>query len=112
MSAEGTGELVRLTTGERLLVDRRRREETQGEAAARHGVGRAVYGRWERSNDRDVPAPKVGRLSPNERCLLYRRRADKTQAEVAKDLGCCRWAVNQMERNGGACDTLLWYWEQ
>ena len=105
-------ELGRLTTGEKLLLDRRRRGERQAEAAGRMKVTRVVYGRWER--DRDPGAPKVllGRLQPHERCLIYRRRAGLTQARVADDLGCCRWLINQMESGEAPCDTLAWYWEQ
>ena len=111
MPHKGLGQLERITVGERLLIDRRRRGETQGEAAARHGVSPFIYGQMERDKI-DGPRVKVRRLEAHERCLLYRRRSDKTQAQVAKDLKCCRWWLNQMERGLVPCDTLVWYWEQ
>lgn len=110
MPDKGLGELERLTAGERLLIDRRRRGDTQVAAANRHGVSPFIYGQMER-DVAEAPSINIGQLKPHERCLLYRRRAGFTQARVAKDLKCCRWWLNQMERGQVPCDTLLWYWE-
>ena len=110
MSDTGLGELERLSNCEQLLIDRRRRGETQPQAAKRLGTTPFMYGKWERAVV-NGPSVKVGMLKPYERCLLYRRRAEKTQAEVAEHLERCRWWVNQMERGEVSCDTLLWYWE-
>jgi DNA-binding XRE family transcriptional regulator len=114
MSDNGLGELVRLTDGERFLLDRRRRKETQIQAAKRHGVSRGIYSVVERDVflPETLKPPKLDRIEPHERCLLYRRRANCTQAQVAKDLEYCRWWVNQMERGVAPVDILLWYWEQ
>jgi len=106
---EGLG---RLTSGERLLIDRRRRTERQEAAALRLGVSRAVYGAWERETRSDGPPVKIGRLKVHERCLLYRRRVGCTQAAVADGLRCSRFWVNLMEQGRAPCDDLLWYWEQ
>jgi DNA-binding XRE family transcriptional regulator len=107
------GQLEALTYGERLLLDRRRRGESQAAAAQRLGASYHIYSgaeldRWEIEG---VQAPALGKLDAHERCVLYRRRAECTQAEVAKELGVCRWWLNQMERGLQPCQALLDYWE-
>lgn len=111
MSNPRLGELERLTDSERLLIDRRRRGENQGQAARRLRITRFNYGRLERGIGA-IPKVKIGRLKSHETCLLYRRRAGWTQAQVAKELERCRWWINQMERGEAPCDELLWFWEQ
>jgi DNA-binding XRE family transcriptional regulator len=107
------GELERLTGPERLLVERRRRGETQAEAAERHGVSQTRYSRWERGLEADgaLPTVRVGGLRPHERCLLYRRRAGRSQWQVARDLQRCKMWVRQMERGEVDCSELIGYWE-
>lgn len=107
------GELENLTGPERLLLDRRRREETQAQAAVRHEVSQTRYSRWERGLEPEgsLPRPRVGRLRPYERCLLYRRRAGTSQAQVARDLERCKMWVRQMERGEVDCTELTSYWE-
>jgi DNA-binding XRE family transcriptional regulator len=106
------GELEKLTPAERLLVDRRRRGETQGAAAARHGVSHSRYSRWERGLDEPTEAaPRITTLKPHEKCLLYRRRVGITQATVAEDLNRCKMWVRQMERGEVDCTELVQYWE-
>lgn len=100
-----------LTPAERLLIDRRRRREDQGEAGARHGVSRTLYSRWERGL-RPPPAVELKNLRPNEKCLVYRRRAGLGQSNIARDLGVCNMTVRQMEQGIVNCDQLIWYWEQ
>lgn len=94
-------------------MNRRRKEETQAQAAMRHGVSQTRYSRWERGleAERDIPRVAVGRLRPHERCLLYRRRAGRSQAAVATDLGRCKMWVRQMERGEVDCTELTSYWE-
>ncbi len=105
------GELEQLTIGERLLIDRRRRGETQTSAAVRHRVSYFMYGKWERDIV-DCPTFIVlKKLSAAERCLLYRRRSGQTQAAVAEDLNRCRRWINQMERGEVDCTELVCYWE-
>jgi len=112
MSDNGLGELERLTVGETLLIDRRRRNETQRVAAKRLGVTQFAYGRMERDLVPGVKKAGVLPLKAHERCLIYRRRSESTQTQVAKDLGCCRFWLNRMECGLVPCDALLWYWEQ
>ena len=107
------GELGQLSAAERLLIDRRRREETQAGAAERHGVSQTRYSRWERGlePERALPRPRVGRLAAHERCLLYRRRAGVSQGQIAEHLGRCKMWVRQMERGEVDCTELTSYWE-
>jgi DNA-binding XRE family transcriptional regulator len=110
-------ELEKLTSAERLLVDRRRRGETQAQAAARHNVSQSRYSRWERGLDepndaRTVPSIRIKELKPHEKCLLYRRRAGRTQATIAIDLNRCKMWVRQMERGEVDSTELVQYWEQ
>lgn len=111
MPDNGLGELERLTAGEALLIDRRRRDESQLAAAGRLGVTHSMYGKFERDVVVSACPPKIKTLKVNERCLLYRRRVGKTQEAVAKGLKICRWWLNQQERGQVPCDELLWYWE-
>lgn len=110
---KGLGELEKLTAGELLLVDRRRRGETQRQAARRLGVSHSLYSLWERDLEQahQPPIPKLDLLNSNERCLLYRRRSKVTQAKVAADLNVCRYWLNRMERGEVPCDALIGYWE-
>lgn len=111
MLDNGLGELERLTSGETLIIDRRRRGENQIEAARRLGVTSSMYGKMEREIVDRLRA-EVFPLAPHERCLIYRRRAGKRQEDVAAEMEICRWWFNQMERGDVKCDPLLWYWEQ
>ncbi len=112
MPPKRLGPLGRLSCGERLIIDRRRRKETQEAASKRLGRTSFVYGRWERDFEGGPEILRIKRLKMYERCLLYRRRAGTSQGEVARDLGRSRWQVNQMERGEVPCDELLSYWEK
>jgi DNA-binding XRE family transcriptional regulator len=112
-------DLGSLTAAERLLVDRRRRDETQAEAALRYKVSQSRYSRWERGLDDPIETlgpgpvlPRVSPLKPHEKCLLYRRRVGVTQAKVAEDLNRCKMWVRQMERGEVDSTELVQYWEQ
>lgn len=103
---------VQLTNEERLLIDRRRRGETQAEAARRHEVSTTRYSRWERGLDQ-APAssvPTVKALRDHELCLITRRRAGVTQTKVATDLNRCKMWMRQMERGEVDCTELKRYW--
>lgn len=115
MSARELGDL---TAAERLTVDRRRRGESQLEAARRYSVSHSRYSRWERGLDDPIRVlgpgpvlPEVEPLRPHERCLLHRRRAGLTQARIAGELDRCRMWVRQMERGEVGSTELVEYWE-
>ena len=112
MPPKRLGPLGRLSCGERLIIHRRRRKETQAVAAKRLGRSPFIYGRWERDDEGGPLTRSAGRLRMDERCLLYRRRAGTSQDEVARQLGRSRWWINQMERGIQPCDELLSYWEK
>jgi transcriptional regulator with XRE-family HTH domain len=100
-----------LTRGETLLLKRKRRRETQAQAAERYHVTAKLYGMWERGQ-REVPFRVMwAELKPHERCLIRRRRERITQAAMARQLGCSRWWLNRMEQGKAPADALVSYWE-
>lgn len=100
-----------LTSGERLLIDRRRRAESMAEAALRLGVSRYRYRILERSKGaRLVRPPAIGRVAPNERCLVLRTRSGMTVGELARQAGVSEWWVTQMERGAVSPDRLVAFW--
>jgi DNA-binding XRE family transcriptional regulator len=105
-------DLGEIAKHERLLIQRRRANKTQSEAAQYHGVSLSTYGIWERSECKKAPKVKISVLAAHECCLLYRKRANYTQRKVAKELGISRYWLNKMEMGHEPCDDLLWYWEQ
>lgn len=100
-----------LRAGERLIVDRRRRAESQQAAAERLGVTLYRYRLWEEGQL--VPTcrrPALGALRPHESCYLLRRRAGLKLRDIADALGTSRWWVTQMESGRAPIDRLLAYW--
>ena len=104
-------ELGKLTDGERLVLDRRRRSESQTEAAQRYGVTRQLYSQWELDEVGPPLTYPTGRLADHEVVFLYRRRAKFSRNRVAQEVGCSPFWVTQMERGRQPCDRLLEYWE-
>lgn len=101
-----------LSAPEALVLDRRRRGEDQRAAAARFGVSRTVYSRWERGVlDGPRPRLRAKSLTAPEICLVHRRRAGYKQDQVALALGVSRAWINRMERGLEGCERLLQYWE-
>lgn len=103
--------LQKLTRGERLMIDRRRRGERQRAAAQRLEVPLSRYSRWERDLDPHAPSIRVGALKAHERCYLMRRRVGRTQQEVAAEMNVCRYWLNRMELGLADCTDLVCYWE-
>lgn len=102
--------ITNLTNGERLLVRRMRRKESQRDAAARYGVTHWAYGQWERDAETGAPKESVGRLQDNEKCVLARRRAGVKQSEVAANLGRSKYWIRLMENGSVDCYELVQYW--
>jgi len=101
----------RLTTGESLLIARRRSGESQELMAKKYGITRNQYGRAERDQEdcvKDVPV--IQDLDLKEKCLLLRRRAEKTQEECAEEMSITRFWFNQMEMGNINNDDLIRYW--
>lgn len=104
-----------LTTAERLVIDRRRRDETQAQAAARHGVSIGRYAAWEAETvivPADVRADvgRLGQVRPFERCLIMRRRRGWTIPQVARAVGRSPYWVQEMEAGRAPVTDLLSYW--
>ncbi len=112
MPPKRLGPLGRLSCGERLIIDRRRRKETQAVAAKRLYTTPFIYGQWERDEDEGPSIRSVRPLRMHEKCLLYRRRNGMSQDQVAREADRSRWWLNQMERGLVPCKELLTYWEK
>lgn len=103
-----------LSVGERLLLSRRRRGETQQREAWRLGVTRQVYNLAERDHvapSWEVPEIAIDSLTGGERCLLYRRRLGLTQGDLARQRGMSRFWINRQERDKTDPSDLVCYWE-
>lgn len=94
-----------LTSGERLLIVRRREGCSKAEAASGCGVSLYRYTRFEADKERG-PTARTGRLSFAESALLERLRAGISAAAQARAVGCSRWWLTQME-TGQVPDTRL-----
>lgn len=101
-----------LTDGEKLIIDRRRLGETQGDAAQRLGMPESSYCCAELNQPCawDVPTPALGKLEQHEMCLIRRMRSGYSQAAIAKRVGVSRYWLCQMERGIEPCERLVGYW--
>ena len=98
-----------LSRGQKLWLERRRKGQTQKQAAKRHKVKLPVYREWEADKEKG-PVVKVGKLADHEQCVLKRRTEELTAASVAEDLGCCRYWLHRMEKGEVPATKLLEYW--
>lgn len=105
-----TGAKVSPTRGESLFIQRRRKDQTQVEAAADYNVSADTYREWEADRGENVPRAVLGQLKPHEMCVLMRRRAKLTQKQLAGKVGCTRLWVIQMENGEASPDRLVAYW--
>ncbi len=110
MPAKRLAPLGRLSCGERLSIERRRRKESQCAASERFNVSVFTYGQWER-DAAEGPMRQSFSLTNVERCILYRRRLGWTQDYVSFMMGRSRAWVNMMERGQIPCRELLDFWE-
>lgn len=100
-----------LTTGERLLIDRRRRGETQKESAERLYHSTYRYRVLEAGNVNDFwRGPRIGTLADHEQCLLLRRRSGQSRASAANELGMSEFWYTQMERGRAPVGRLVKFW--
>ena len=98
------------TNGERLLLERRRRRQSQRKAANRHGVTRYCYRQWEAGIDESGPRVPLQRLRPHEACFLLRRRAEIPLHKLARRMGISRWWLCQMEYGRESASRLVGFW--
>ena len=101
---------MHISRPERLLLDRRRKGETQVVAAKRYNVPLNRYVEWEKGTRPCPHKPVLQRLQPHERCLILRRRSGLTQTAVAAQIHRCRRWVTLMERGEVPCTELEEYW--
>lgn len=101
-----------LSTGERLLILRRRRGQSQKQAAEALGVSLYCYRQWESDEQAETDPPKVRspKLALHEQCFLRRVRAGLSLADLAGELGLSRWWVCKMEQGKAPPERLLEHW--
>ena len=99
-----------LTTGERLLIERRRIGQNQTEAATAYGLSEWQYRQCEEDKSDRIPAPPLGKLQDYEACTLMRRRAGLKRTELARKLGISGWWLTRMERGQIPADRLVEFW--
>ncbi len=91
------------------LIERRRAEQSQREAAAVKEVSLYRFRRWE-SGDEAAPAVDLGDLEPYEACFLRRRRAGVSLKDLADAMNVSRWWLCQMEYGRAGSDRLVEHW--
>lgn len=101
-----------LTKGERLLLERRRAEETKPEAAARHGVSFYRYDRWERDIDNEAPRVAVGVLEFREVSLIRGQRAGASVRDFAELVGVSPWWLTQIETGQVSDERIRSFWAE
>lgn len=100
-----------LTSGERLFLARRRRNERQREAARRHGVSYYRYRAWECDGSNGAPLAPLHSVRPHEACLILRRRFGLTLDQLAEHVEVTPTWLCQMEQGKVPCTRLIEYWE-
>lgn len=106
-------EVLRLTQGEKLLINRLRLGLTQQQAADlfTETGSRKIYQQMEGDLRKCSEKISLGKLEHHERCRIMRRRCGFTQQRVAEELQVSRYWLNLMETGKVDCSSLLWYWE-
>ena len=99
-----------LTNGERLLIDRRRSNQTQRDAAEEHGVTLYCYRRWETDEYDDAPQVALHNLESYERCFLLRKRSGISLNDLSEAIGVCSWWLCKMEHGKENADRLIRHW--
>lgn len=101
-----------LTTGEKLLVARRRERTTQKEEADAYGVSLYEYRRWERDVDTNGVQPAgIGKLLVHEAFFILRRRRGWTMQRVADAISRCKFWLRRMENGEIDVAPLAAFWK-
>lgn len=105
-----------LQPNERLLIDRRRRNQTQTEAAKRYRTTPKRYRAWEAGEEAitvqiktSVPTDAQD-LPLYEQCVVARTRRGWNMQTLIRRSGLSRYWVQQVERGRGNPDTLVKFW--
>ena len=104
---------MRLSMGEKLYLLRRRRLQTQPEAARAYGVSLMVFATWEKDRKLyGIPTPPVSlrNLQVCEACVILRRRAGMRQEDLAKKLDISLVWLVQMEQGTADLSVLADFW--
>lgn len=104
-----------LTYGERLLLQRRRRGQSQRQAASAYGVTRYRYRAWELDDNGKETGPlppraPLGRMHPHEACFILRRRKGLSVERLARRLRVTPEWLTQMEHGAAPVDRLARFW--
>lgn len=112
-------EHITLARHERLYLARVRypTEPAQSDWAEYFGVGRYLYGQWERG-EVEIPEEVLEDISIHEneditdldRCVILRKRSGKDQRVCAGEMGISRQWFNYMERGERNSQPLFEYW--
>lgn len=101
---------MKLTKAEKLLIQRRRANFNQVEAAKHYKVSAYRYKCWERGAD-DAPNYDVMFLHDYEKCFIHRMRAGISQEQLAAKTGFkSRMWIRLMEQGKVNCQPLTDYW--
>jgi len=99
-----------LTTGERLLIERRRAGQNQTQAAHAYDLSEWRYRQCEADEADLIASPPLGRLQIHEACVIMRRRVGMKRTDLAEQLDISCWWLTQMERGQIPADRLVTYW--
>jgi len=100
-----------LTEAERMKLDRRRRGESQEEAAIRWGVSVYKYREAEAGRRREPKIrPRFTVVRDYEACFILRTRAGKSVAQMANEMKVSAWWLTQMERGDQPASDLVRFW--
>ena len=99
-----------VTDGERLLIERRRADQNQTQAAASYDVSEWQYRQCEADESDRIPRTTIGKLRDYESAMLMRRRQGMKRTELAAELGISGWWLTRMERGQIPADRLVNYW--
>lgn len=105
-----------LSTGERVLINRRRLGVTQRVLAPRLGLTRRQLQDLEAGtfrfqvNEATIGFSSLDDLAENEVCVVLRHRSGKSMLDLEVALGVSRSWIYEMESGRESCDKLRAYW--
>ena len=104
--------LGHLKNCERLIINRRRRGNTQNQEAERLGVTRYMYRKWELGDPhKEITFErKLSPLGIFEICFLLRRRKKLTVTQIAEEIGVSKTWVSDMELGTVFIGDLIEFW--
>lgn len=98
-----------LTSGEKLVIWRRRHGLSQAQMALTMGVGKNKYCEMEIQGTAQEPV-YIGTLDLYELCYILRRRNEHTILYCAREMNISRYWYNLMELGKAPEERLVQYW--